>query len=81
MEEQLELFPELKTAPSEVQVGGSHYRDMSITPSEYIIANDIPWLEANAIKYLSRHRRKNGKEDIMKAIHYCHLILEHHYKD
>ena len=60
MEEQLELFPELKTAPREVQIGGNHYRDMHITPSEYIIANDIPWLEANAIKYLSRHRRKNG---------------------
>lgn len=81
MEEQIELFPDMEKNPEEVQVGGSHYRDMIITPTEYIVANDISWLEANAIKYLSRHKKKGGRQDIEKAIHYCHLILAHHYKD
>lgn len=65
----------------EKQVGGNHYATMAITPTEYILANDIGWLEGNAIKYLSRHKNKNGKEDIEKAIHYCELILEKEYKD
>ena len=57
------------------QVGGSHY-DFPIQPIEYIVKNDIPYREANVIKYVSRHRRKNGKQDILKAIHYLEMILE-----
>jgi hypothetical protein len=78
MEDQLELFASDAT---NMQVGGSHYLEMPITPTEYIIANDMGWLEGNAVKYISRHKRKNGRQDIEKAIHYCHLILEHFYKD
>ena len=36
-------------------------------------------LEGNIIKYISRHRNKNGAEDIIKIIHYAHLILELEY--
>lgn len=61
------------------QVGGNHYSNMVITPTNYILANNIPWLEANAIKYVSRHKFKNGKEDILKAIHYLELVLEQNY--
>ena len=61
------------------QIGGSHYMDMMVTPTEYILINSIDWLEGNAIKYISRHAAKNGKEDILKAIHYCELILKEKY--
>lgn len=61
------------------QVGGDHYSKMVITPTEYIMANKIDWLEANAIKYISRHENKNGLEDINKAIHYLELIKEKKY--
>lgn len=57
------------------QVGGSHYQ-LPIQPIDYIVQNDIPYREGNAIKYITRHRSKNGKQDIEKAIHYLEMILE-----
>lgn len=58
------------------QIGGNHYSKMAITPTNYILANNIGWLEGNAIKYISRHQDKNGIEDLQKAIHYIELIIE-----
>ena len=62
--------------PSEKQVGGSHYKDMPIQPSEYITKNGLGWYEGNAIKYITRYKTKGGKQDIEKAIHYLELLLE-----
>lgn len=62
------------------QVGGNHY-DMKITPAEFIRANHIEFAEGNVIKYVCRHKQKNGKEDILKAIDYLQMILESDYGD
>lgn len=56
-----------------------HY-DMKIQPVEFITKNQIPFKEANAIKYICRHSKKNKQEDIKKAIHYLEMILDH-YED
>jgi hypothetical protein len=61
------------------QEGGAHYKNYAIQPLEFIMQNDIPYCEANVIKYTTRHRDKNGKQDILKAIHYLELILETEY--
>lgn len=61
------------------QVAGNHYKDMPIQPTEYIVANGIGWLEANAIKYISRHHVKNGEHDLDKAIHYIEWAKEEYY--
>ena len=66
---------------SEQQIGGNHYQHMKIKPTEFILANNIPFLEGNVIKYVCRHKHKNGKEDIEKAIHYLQLLLEHEYHE
>lgn len=58
------------------QIGGNHYKDMSIQPIEYIVKNDIPFLEGNVIKYVSRWRKKNGVADLEKAKHYIELLIE-----
>lgn len=58
------------------QVGGDHYAKMKVQPIQFIVANDIPYREANAIKYICRHKNKNGIQDIEKAIHYLEMILE-----
>lgn len=60
----------------EQQVGGSHYKDMAIQPSDYIVKNKLGWYEGNVVKYISRHAKKGGKEDILKVIHYAQLLLE-----
>lgn len=52
---------------------------MAIQPIEFIQKNHIPFIEGNVIKYVCRHRSKNGKEDIEKAIHYLELLKELEY--
>ena len=69
---------ETKQKASEREVGGSHYQ-MVIQPVEFIQKNKIPFIEGNVIKYVCRHRNKNGAEDIDKAIHYLQLLKELEY--
>lgn len=71
----MESLEENKSA-LETQVGGNHYKDLKIQPIEFIHANNIPFCEANAIKYLCRWRQKNGKQDLLKARHYIDLLIE-----
>lgn len=66
---------------SKSQVGGGHYRALAIQPSEFIHRNGLGWCEGNAIKYVCRHKAKNGRQDIEKAIHYLQLLLEWEYPD
>jgi len=65
----------------DVQEGGSHYKKCTIQPVEFIFANDIPFIEGNIIKYITRHRDKNGIEDLKKAKHYIDLLIELEYKN
>jgi hypothetical protein len=60
----------------DMQVGGNHYKDKSIQPWDYIIANDLGYLEGNVVKYVSRWKNKNGIEDLKKAQHYLAKLLE-----
>lgn len=59
------------------QIGGRHYQHYTIQPIEFIIANEIPYPEACAIKYLCRWRDKNGIEDLEKAKHYIDFLIDH----
>lgn len=58
------------------QVGGSHYKDMAIQPIEYIVKNNLPYIDGNIVKYVSRWRAKNGVEDLRKARHYLDMLIE-----
>jgi len=63
----------------ESQVGGSHYKDMPIQPVEFITKNKLGFLEGNVVKYVCRHKAKNGRQDVEKAIHYLQLLLDTEY--
>jgi hypothetical protein len=52
---------------------------LKIQPVEYIHANGFDFLTGNIIKYASRHKNKNGAEDVKKIIHYAELILKLEY--
>ena len=69
----------IKQTALDVQVNGNHYKTMKFQPVEFIHANSVPFMEGNVIKYISRHKSKNGAGDVRKAIHYCQLILELEY--
>ena len=60
------------------QTGGSHYQ-LPIQPVDYIYENGLGYLEGNVIKYVTRHKNKNGREDVEKAIDYLYMILEKQY--
>lgn len=73
-----------KPAPSiampigNMQVGGEHYQQ-AIQPVEYIHANGLPFIEGNVVKYISRHKRKGGAQDVEKAMSYCAMLLKMEY--
>lgn len=60
----------------EQQVGGDHYQKLKIPPSDYIMANNIPWCEGNIIKYATRWRDKGGIQDLQKLIQYANKLIE-----
>jgi hypothetical protein len=64
---------------NETQIGGQHYAKYKIQPTEFIYANSIPFIEGNIIKYVMRHKDKNGVEDLKKARHYIDLLIELEY--
>lgn len=63
----------------DVQVGGSHYKNLAIQPAEYSMKNKLPWAEGNVVKYITRHPSKGGAEDVRKVIQMARMILEIEY--
>jgi len=61
------------------QIGGSHYMDMVMQPSEFINKNKLKFAEGNAIKYICRHASKGEVQDLEKAKHYIDMIIDRDY--
>jgi hypothetical protein len=58
------------------QVGGSHYKKYKIQPVEFIVKNNIGFVEGNVIKYVLRFKEKGGVQDLEKAKHYIELLID-----
>lgn len=58
------------------QISGNHYKALKIQPIEFIVANDIGYIEGNVIKYVCRWKAKNGIQDLEKAKHYLEILIE-----
>ena len=58
------------------QIGGNHYAKQKIQPIDYIMANQLGFCEGNVIKYITRYKDKNGKEDLLKAKQYIDFLLK-----
>lgn len=61
------------------QEGGDHYKSCAIQPVEYCHANGLGFMEGNVVKYVTRHKSKNGKQDLLKAIHFLELLIQLEY--
>ena len=59
-------------SPLAHQVGGEHYKS-AYQPIEFITRFQLLMIEGNLVKYITRHYKKNGKEDLEKAYHYLTL--------
>ena len=71
--------PRTPTSALDIQEGGNHYKKYKIQPVEFAFANNMPFLDANAFKYICRHADKNGIADLRKARHYLELMAEMYY--
>lgn len=62
--------------PNKRQVAGSHYA-APIQHWDYVIlALGHRYLEGNITKYVTRHRKKNGIQDLQKALHYLDKLRD-----
>lgn len=66
----------MRKNPYNGQVGGAHYDGMAIQPITISLENGYDAAIHSAVKYVARHREKGGKEDLLKAEHFCRLRLE-----
>lgn len=65
----------------DIQIGGSHYKDLEIQPIDYIMGNSLGYCEGNVVKYVSRWRDKGGIEDLRKAKHYIDFLIASEVKE
>ena len=63
------------SSPDETQVGGDHYKDNEIQVWDAIHDWGLGYFSGNVIKYVARHRKKNGVEDLKKARHYLDKLI------
>jgi hypothetical protein len=62
---------------NEKQVGGTHYATGNVQHWDYVQeALNGAYLMGNVTKYVARHRKKNGLQDLEKAKHYLQKIME-----
>lgn len=59
------------------QIGGTHYAEGGdIQHWDWVIINGMGYLEGVASKYVARYRKKNGRQDLEKALHYVQKLQE-----
>lgn len=57
-------------------VGTQKHYDLAIEPIDYIVKNNLGYLEGNVVKYISRYKLKNGVEDLKKAQQYLTWLIQ-----
>jgi len=65
----------------DIQISGDHYKKFKIQPVTFIQENNLSYMQGNVIKYITRYKDKNGKEDLEKVKHYVDLLIEHEYPE
>lgn len=71
-------FPNLSLKekdPNTRQVGGEHYGKATYQHWDYVIDNNLGYFEGQVTKYVTRWRKKNGAQDLEKAMHYLEKLM------
>jgi hypothetical protein len=66
----------MKTKTNEQQVGGNHYERLKTEPVKVFAAFNFNWFQGEILKYVSRFQRKNGEQDLNKAIHISQMAVD-----
>ena len=62
-----------KYNPLVVQQSGNHYKSGEIQAIEYSERNNLSVCQGNIVKCITRHKDKNGVDDLAKVVHYALL--------
>ena len=55
-----------------------YYNSMTITPIDYITANELDFCTGNIVKYASRWNKKGTPiDDLRKIVEYANLLIEY----
>lgn len=60
---------------NEKQIGGDHYK-ADYQHWDWVVETNQGYLMGCATKYITRHRNKNGVQDLEKCIHYLQKLGE-----
>lgn len=60
----------------DIQVGGNHYKNFPYQPLQLSVDMRLNFIQGNIVKYITRYKYKNGKQDLLKVVHYASLGKE-----
>ena len=64
---------------NDIQVGGTHYQGKELQHWDLVDMYDWDYFQAQIIKYVMRHKGKNGLQDLQKAGHFLEKYIELRY--
>jgi hypothetical protein len=56
-------------------INPKHYKQGKIEVIDFILDQQMNYLEGNIVKYISRYKHKNGIEDLKKALWYLSKLI------
>ena len=60
---------------NEKQVGGEHYKS-AIQHWDYAASHEFDYFQGQITKYVTRWKKKNGLQDLEKALHFLEKYIE-----
>lgn len=61
---------------NEIQIGGTHYQTGGLEHWDIVNIFQLDYFQGNITKYVFRHKKKNGIQDLKKAQHYLQKYIE-----
>lgn len=69
-------FPEDAKKANTRQVGGSHYGLSQFQHWDMVVLFDLDYFQSQITKYVMRHKKKHGIQDLEKAQHFLEKYIE-----
>lgn len=68
------VLEQMSVNPLDVQIGGEHYKHCGMQPIELTEGVRMYPSCSSIVRYIFRHKQKNGREDLGKALQYVNFI-------
>lgn len=78
--EKYNQFAEKRRKEIENKINPSYY-GAGFDVIDFCQKNNLDFMQGNVIKYVTRYKEKNGKEDLLKAKEYIDRIIKENYKE